>query len=183
MQRFKPRVVCKPRPPRREIAQNPPPAASPRRREIVDAKSSNRRRKIDILACADVRQSIRLSLLQFGRQRAARPAACAAFATSSLAEQCSRVGVQGIVEEPARRRIGTEVVWIGSKQRVHGAERDYVRPQRGSLPGKRDHAGSVADAASRRRCAGHRLAPRAPTSAPPVQRRDRVATGRRDRDA
>ena len=55
--------------------------------------------------------------------------------------------MKGIVEEPARRRIRTEMVWIGSKQRVHGAERDGVCPKAGSLADKRDDAGGIADAA------------------------------------
>ena len=74
------------------------------------------------------------------------------------------------------------MVWIGSKQRVHGAERDGVCPKAGSLASKRGDAGGIADAAIAGAAQAvdlHREPPRAFLW---CDVRNRVATRRRDRD-
>ena len=146
------------------------------RREILEQAPEDRH--FGARGLAPVDQSL---LLQFGR-RCSHAGVMSRFRYASVAEQCSRVGMKGIVEEPARRRIRAEMVWIGSKQRVHGAERDGVCPKAGSLAGKRDDAGGVADAAiagAAQAVGLHREPPRALLW---CNVRDRVAARRRDRD-
>ena len=73
------------------------------------------------------------------------------------------------------------MVWIGSKQRVHGAERDGVCPKAGSLAGKRDDAGGIADAAIAGAAQAVDLHREPPQALLWCDVRNRVATRRRDR--
>ena len=63
------------------------------------------------------------------------------------------------------------MVWIGSKQRVHGAERDGVRPEGAAAFRQARDAGGIADAAIAGAAQAVDLRREPPQRAPLVRRR------------
>ena len=113
------------RPRRRETARNPPQARCVPAARSVAKKSSNRRRKHRHLGAGC--DSANRSAVDAPSSAAAAPKpASSSAARRDRRQTAAGVGVKRIVEKPARRRIRTEMPWIGRKQRVHGTERQRV---------------------------------------------------------